>query len=415
MVKPGSDDIGTTLKKLSMKDVNCMVNKSDEMNFCVYCGAKLTAQSNFCPKCGRPVKQVTGMSNSISEIRVEQKAAVSNQKVPESSSLWESATTVLNQYTGESGPVNINLKNLFSEVFKRHSQNEAEKIFIAGTATTTPQVSKISSEWGHPWLFSRILIFFGSIFILLVYIATDMGNNYALPGIILTGAFTVPFSALVFFFEMNAYRNISFYEVLKIFFLGGALSIFISVFLYQFVSFSVQDQAYGVMTWSDTISVGLVEELGKLLIVIYFVRRKNYQYILNGILIGAAVGSGFAAFETAGYIYASGNQLINVALLRAATAIGGHVVWATISGGALVMVKRSQKFNYHQLLTPNFLVFLGLAIILHAVWDKGINLMGSWIITFITLIAIAWIIVFVLINAGLKQVSRIKRGEFLGK
>jgi RsiW-degrading membrane proteinase PrsW (M82 family) len=386
-----------------------MVNKSDEMNFCVNCGAKLTTQSNFCPKCGRPIKKIKGISNSIPKIKMAQEETVSNRKGPKPSSLWESATTVLNQYTGESGPVNINLKNLFSEVFKRHSQNEAEEIFIAGTATTTPLVSKISSEWGRPWLFSRILIFFGLIFMLLVYIATDMGNEYAIPGVIMTGAFTVPLSALVFFFEMNAYRNISFYEVLKVFFLGGALSIFITVFLYQFVSFSAQNQSYGVMTWSDTISIGLVEELGKLLIVIYFVRRKKYQYILNGILIGAAVGSGFAAFETAGYIYASGNQLLNVALVRAATAIGGHVVWTTISAGALVMVKKSQKFNYHQLLTPNFLVFFGLVIILHAVWDKGINLMGSLILTFITLITTAWIIVFVLINAGLKQASRIKK------
>lgn len=55
---------------------------------------------------------------------------------------------------------------------------------------------------------------------LLVYIAADMGNSNAIPGVIMIGAFTVPFSALVFFFEMNTYRNISFYEVLKVFFLG---------------------------------------------------------------------------------------------------------------------------------------------------------------------------------------------------
>ncbi len=55
---------------------------------------------------------------------------------------------------------------------------------------------------------------------LLVYIAADMDNSNAIPGVIMIGAFTVPFSALVFFFEMNTYRNISFYEVLKVFFLG---------------------------------------------------------------------------------------------------------------------------------------------------------------------------------------------------
>lgn len=387
-----------------------MANNSDKINFCVNCGERLTTQSNFCPKCGKPIKQLKSVSNNASGMQLTQREPALNQKAAEHSSIWQSATTALNHYTGETGPVNINLKNLFSEVFKRHSQNEAEKIFIAGTVTTTPTVSEISADWGRPWLFSRILMFFGAIFMLLVYIAADMGNSNAIPGVIMTGAFTVPFSALVFFFEMNTYRNISFYEVLKVFFLGGALSLFVTLFLYQFVSFSVQNQVYGMMTWSDTISVGIVEELGKLFIVIYFVRRRNYQYILNGILIGAAVGGGFAAFETAGYIYNSGNLLLQTAILRAAIAIGGHVVWAAISGGALVMVKKSERFNYHQLLIPNFWVFLGSVIVLHALWDKGIELMGSLMITYITLIVVAWLIAFVLINAGLKQVSRIKQG-----
>lgn len=197
-----------------------MANNSDKINFCVNCGERLTTQSNFCPKCGKPIKQIKSVSNNASGMRLTQRGPALNQKAAEHSSIWQSATTALNHYTGETGPVNINLKNLFSEVFKRHSQNEAEEIFIAGTVTTTPTVSEVSADWGRPWLFSRILMFFGAIFMLLVYIAADMDNSNAIPGVIMIGAFTVPFSALVFFFEMNTYRNISFYEVLKVFFLG---------------------------------------------------------------------------------------------------------------------------------------------------------------------------------------------------
>lgn len=370
------------------------------MNYCQNCGAKLNPQAKFCPQCGTAITQPTSTSAN--------KQKLSHHLKTESASVWNTATSMLNQYTGEAGPVKVNLKNLFSQVFQKHTQKEAEEIFIAGTATTTPDLSETSSEWGKPWLFSRILMFFGISFILLLYLASDLGNVNAIPGVILMGAFAVPFSALVFFFEMNAYRNISFYEILKVFFLGGILALLVTVLLYSFVTFSAEDQVYGIMTWTDTLSVGIVEEVGKLIIVVYFVSRKNYRYILNGILIGAAVGGGFAAFETAGYIYNAGNQLVSVALLRAATAIGGHVVWAAITGGALVMVKKDQKFQYHQLIEPSFLVFFGLAIAMHALWDKGISLLGSPLVTYLILIVVAWVIVFVLINAGLKQVAHVK-------
>ena len=46
---------------------------------------------------------------------------------------------------------------------------------------------------------------------------------------------------------------------------------------------------------------GIVEEVAKLLTVVVIMRNVRYKYILNGILFGATVGAGFAAFETAGY------------------------------------------------------------------------------------------------------------------
>ena len=38
-------------------------------------------------------------------------------------------------------------------------------------------------------------------------------NALMLPGIMLLGAFATPFATLVFFYEMNAPRNISFLEI----------------------------------------------------------------------------------------------------------------------------------------------------------------------------------------------------------
>ena len=155
------------------------------------------------------------------------------------------------------------------------------------------------------------------------------------------GAFTVPFSLLIFFWETNAPRNISMYEIAKMFFLGGAASLVMTLFLYSI--FPIYELDY-----MGAIGVGVVEEVGKLLIIAYFIKQLNPKYILNGLLIGAAIGAGFASFESAGYAFNLGmtygeEAMIKNIIDRAWTSIGGHVVWSAISGAALVYVKGNQS------------------------------------------------------------------------
>ncbi len=382
------------------------------MNFCSNCGRPLKADAKFCTECGAPVKiggdaQTTANATTSQAATNQQTAATSNARTPRHG-LYDSATETLNKYTGESGAVRVNLKDLFSEVFKRHTKDEAETVFIAGTRTTTPQLADVSDEWAKPWLFSRILVGFLVAFFALLFMATNFQNANAIPGLILVGAFAVPVAGLVFFFESNAFNDISLFEVLKVFFIGGVFSLVVTVFLYTFVIFSVTSQVTGALTLQDSLSIGIVEELGKLIIVAYFIKRLNVQHILDGILIGAAVGAGFAAFETAGYIYNAGNLLLEVALLRGLTAIGGHLVWAAIGGGAVMLVKRAKPFKVRQLLSTQFLVFFVLAILMHAAWDWDVTILGSSALKMLALIVVAWIVVFVLMNAGLKEIDHLK-------
>ena len=77
--------------------------------------------------------------------------------------------------------------------------------------------------------------------------------------------------------------------------------------------------------------IGLVEELAKAVIVAVFLFKiKKSNYILDGLLIGAAVGAGFAAFETAGYILRFGlnsglEAMLEIIKLRGFSVPGGHV------------------------------------------------------------------------------------------
>ncbi|EQM54367.1 hypothetical protein N692_03710 [Lactiplantibacillus plantarum EGD-AQ4] len=370
------------------------------MKYCPHCGNPVRETAKFCPSCGQPL-------NSPGQASTTPGSSSENNQIK---GFYDNATAKLSHYTGEEGAVKVNIGDLFSEVFKHHTKDEANSIFIAGTKTTTPALADVSDEWAKPWLFSRILLGFLLAFAALLYMADSFENSNAIPGLIMVGAFAVPFSGLVFFFEANAFKDISLFEIVKVFFIGGIFSLVVTLFLYQFVSFSAANQIFGVLTLKDSLAIGLVEELGKVLIVSYFISQLDVRHILDGILIGAAVGAGFAAFETAGYIYNAGtNNLVAVAILRGWSAIGGHLVWAAIAGGAIMIVKRDQPFKFSQLLDTRFLVFFILAVLMHATWDWDVTVLGSDYLKLILLIVLAWIVVFVLMNAGLKEISHLKQ------
>ena len=64
---------------------------------------------------------------------------------------------------------------------------------------------------------------------------SDFNNTNAIPGLIFIGALTVPLSGLFFFYESNAFKNISIFEVIIMFFIGGVFSLLSTMVLYRFV------------------------------------------------------------------------------------------------------------------------------------------------------------------------------------
>jgi RsiW-degrading membrane proteinase PrsW (M82 family)/ribosomal protein L37E len=378
-----------------------------KMIFCRNCGNKLEEEVNFCNSCGFPLAK-QGENQDFNQTESSNRIEI-NAK-----SLFDNATRKIGQYAGTDESLNVNLKELFSEVFKKHTPDEAEEIFIAGTKNTTPSIQNVSENWMKPWLFSRIFFVFSIVFIGL-YLMVDMYENAnAIPGLTFIGAFTVPFSVLIFFFESNVYRNISIFEVVKVFFIGGVLSLLSTLFLYQFITFSDSSMIFGVMTTTDAILVSIVEEVGKAIVIVYFINKYKINKILNGLLIGAAIGAGFAVFESAGYIYQftflMGNFL-DITMIRVITAFGGHLAWAAITGAAISIVKNNDSFNLSEVTDNRFIFFFLSVIIIHAIWDMGIELLGSNYITYIVLTAVAWIEIFVLMSSGLKQVNTLREAE----
>src|SRR5699024_6347815 len=150
------------------------------------------------------------------------------------------------------------------------------------------------------------------------------------------------------------------------------------------------------------IIVGVIEEVGKLAIILYFIQKMNPKYILNGLLIGATIGAGFAAFESAGYAYTFGSMLgegamMNVIFTRGWMSIGTHVAWSAIAGAAVVYVKRNEPLKGDHILHADFLKLFAVSIVLHAVWDMPLEALHNFYFIFIVLIIVAWIFIFSLI------------------
>lgn len=334
-----------------------------EKTYCTNCGAVNWQSANFCTSCGQPLVKVSAKQQPMIPFR---------------------------------------FRDLFSEVFKPHSKAEAEEILIAGTAKTTPPLATIKPFKLRPWLFSRALLFTLLLAVLLGILTTingRIGNVVALDAVI---AISVPVSGLVLFFEMNIYRNLSLYQIVQIFLVGGLLAIIVTILL----DYIVGNQ--GPQNLIGALETGVTEEVGKLIVAAYFVYRLRTKQVLQGLLIGAAIGSGFAAFENIMYMVNDQTGALaptNIALLRALISIGGHTEWCAIATAGLVMAWKQQAGATNRNAQLACLGYLLSVIALHTAWDwLGVT---SWMVMGI-LIIVTWTMVFSLVQIGLKEANLMK-------
>lgn len=364
-----------------------MSQDSQTKNTCPKCSFVNDIGSPYCPNCG---SNMNGETNST---------------INAANEFLGNFTNKLDSMTGGTGTVELRIRDLFSQVFKPHTRQEAENVFACGSLTTTPKIEDISSSWPKPWYFARVflLLLISSLASYIILYKFNMENMR--PAYAIISAMVGPLPVMFFFFECNSPRNIDLMTVLKIFFLGGILSLLITTLLLTFLPSGAGDLIPSMMT-------GLIEELGKFLATAYFIKEmKDKRYILNGLLIGGAVGAGFAAFETAGYIlrFGPGN-----AFVRAVLAIGGHVSWAGVTGAAIMIVlkKNNNIFNWNLIWSGESLRFLILVIVLHGIWDTTV--FGDGLLEDAKLGVLCLIIcltIMIILNRGLKEVNELIRSK----
>jgi len=295
--------------------------------------------------------------------------------------------------------VNFNIVNLVSRVFAFHTKAELDDMLTEnkdGVSTIKEQI-----ECPKTWFYSRVFLW---LFLLTAVMLFLSANIKIFPGLILLGTFCMPIVCVTFFFELNICRNVSVLKVISVFIIGGVFSLLFTHLIYPHLA--------GLEAILQEASAGIVEEPAKLFILLFFIgNTKRYPYILNGVLLGATVGAGFAAFESAGYAFESFMVMLHsekpewsfIYMLenifqRGYLAPFCHIVWTGLIGGALWTVRGFGRFNFSLLLKQRMIVTFLLSVFLHMLWNteyRSVKLLG----------AIAWIGIFHYIRLGLQQLA----------
>ena len=126
--------------------------------------------------------------------------------------------------------------------------------------------------------------------------------------------------------------------------------------------------------------VALVEEFFKYIFLkIGSWRNPAFDYVFDAVVYSAAVALGFAAFENIGYVFSFG---IEVAGLRAVTAIPGHCIFGILMGHYYGLAKMAEK-DGNEAAKRGFLTkALWIPVLLHGFYDFAAS-SGSEIMTIV--------------------------------
>lgn len=350
--------------------------------------------------------------------------------------LHETQTTTIDEITGLNGLRGFSLWHFFADVFRRHDRDEVLEVFCCGTHATTPPLHAVSSAWPTPWIFARMLLACLLLYFGFDWASSTFQNANLVPGLMFVGNFAIPFCVMVFFFELNVRRDVPFFDVMRAMMYGGLIALIFALILVEF--------SPDVLRWV----AGPIEEPAKLLAVILIAGSRRNGRILTGLLLGAGVGAGFAAFESSGYTFTELVRLITsntaaeivttinpaqaqaiaanastidpdaVMQVRALITPFGHIVWTAITAGAYWLVLRqriieglrdynSTGIDWSILTDIRFLRIAIIPVLLHLVWNTG-WLAGFGLLRFLVLGVIAWAVALRLVQAGLQQIREEK-------
>ena len=129
---------------------------SSQERQCPKCHKVVNVDDKFCINCGHFLQQTLSNANdnigshtySNTKPEIENETADRIRLTEEAKHLFNNTTKSIGRLAGNDESLKLNLRDMFSEVFKSHTKDEADDVFIAGTKRTTPHINEVSEEWG---------------------------------------------------------------------------------------------------------------------------------------------------------------------------------------------------------------------------------------------------------------------------
>ncbi len=212
------------------------------------------------------------------------------------------------------------------------------------------------------WL--KVLLIGALLYFLSLVITVLSGNPNLFPTVVMIGNFLVPVTYVAFFYERRHLSQLSLPTTALTFFYGGILGVLASSVLEPI--FVRQMDPVSVMM------IGLIEEGAKILGVLLIARTFKHDSEMDGLILGAAAGMGFAALESMGYAFTAfmesrGSLSVTVitTLMRGVLSPIGHGTWTAILASVLFRESRGMRFRINGKVIGAYL----LVSLLHALWD----------------------------------------------
>jgi protease PrsW len=212
----------------------------------------------------------------------------------------------------------------------------------------------------------------GALVLVAAAVITEITEDAILiPNVILVGSFLVPVCTVLWVLARPHETHLTIEMLLLGFLAGGTVGVVLTAVTEVYV---LPDHV------GTNGAIGLIEEGGKILILLLVASLVRIRVPRDGMALGATVGAGFAAFETAGYVYralvehAGEHDVLSILeteAFRGALAPFGHITWTAILGGAIfASAWRTGRFRFDRRVGWTLVG----VIALHALWDASYGL-----------------------------------------
>jgi RsiW-degrading membrane proteinase PrsW (M82 family) len=214
----------------------------------------------------------------------------------------------------------------------------------------------------NAWL--RVLSTAALFYVLLLVALLLTKNSNLFPTLVMVGSFMVPVAYVSFLYEHRHLSRLTMPTVSLAFLYGGLVGILAASLLEPFF--------ISQLNLGAILKIGLIEEFAKILGVLVIAHHKRHDSEMDGLILGAAVGMGFAALESNGYAFTafleshgSVSTIVAVTLIRGLLSPLGHGTWTAILASVLFRESKNCCFRVNRKVIGAYL----LVSILHAMWD----------------------------------------------